>query len=110
MNFRNQLVVYRHHAFSWAMVNQRALAHGAKLVIFVVKMYALTRPCLPLAPNSVIAYPLLLLAALELAFRKPMEWRFTALSLLVHFVLLGLTAGQGRLCAQGKVEWELEFE
>lgn len=109
-NFRNQLFVYRHHAISWAMLNQQALAHGAKLVIFVIKMYALTRPCLPLAPNPMVAYPLLLLAALELAFGKPMEWRLSGLSLLVHFLVFGLMARRGKSCADGRAEWEIGFE
>jgi len=109
-SFQNQIAVYRHYTSSWAMHNHQTLFHGAKLVIFVIKMYALTKPCLPLATDPFIAYPLLLLAALELTFGRPTEWRLSALSLAVHFVVLTIMAKMNRLCANGTPQWEWEVE
>lgn len=107
-NFHHQIAVYRHHAYSWAIHNQQALAHGAKLVIFIIKMYALTKPCLPLATDPFIAYPLLLVAALELAFVSAIDWRISGVSLTVHFAVLAIMAKMNRLCANGTPEWEWE--
>jgi serine/threonine protein kinase len=106
--FQNQLVVYRHHAFSWATHNQQALSHGVRLVIFVVKMYALTRPCLPLATNTLVAYPLLLFAALELALGRAVERRISGILLAVHVTVLLIAAKMNRLCAYGTPEWAWE--
>lgn len=105
-SFRHQITVYRHHALSWAVHNHQALFHGAKLVIFVIKMYALTKPCLPRATDPFLAYPLLLLAALELAFGRAIEWRLSGISLAVHFIVLFFMAKMNRLCASGReLEW-----
>jgi serine/threonine protein kinase len=108
--FQNQIAVYRHHTFTWAVHNHQPLTHGARLVIFVIKMYALTKPCLPLATDPFIAYPLLLLAALELAFGGAIEWRLSGVSLAVHFMVLALMARMNRLCAGGRAEWDWEAE
>jgi serine/threonine protein kinase len=105
-SFQHQIAVYLHHVFSWAVHNHHALSHGAKLVIFVIKMYALTKPCMPLATDPFIAYPLLLLAALELALGRAIEWRLSGISLVVHFIVLALMAKMNRLCANGRAEWE----
>jgi serine/threonine protein kinase len=106
--FQNELVVYRHHVFTWAIHNHQAFTHGAKLVMFIVKMYTLTKPCLPLATDPLIAYPLLLVAALELAFGRVIEWRVSGVSLAMHLIFLAVMAKMNRLCAAGRAEWEWE--
>jgi serine/threonine protein kinase len=104
--FQNQLVVYRHHSFHWAMRNQHALVHGAKLVIFIAKMYALTRPCLPFATNTFVAYPLLLFAAVELAFGRTVPWRISGILMAVHLTVLAIAMKINWLCASGRPGWE----
>ena len=105
-NFTHQLTVYRHHASSWVMLNHQALFFIARVVIFVVKVYALTKPCLPLATHPLISYPLLLLAALDLGSGTSTELRFSGLSLVVHFVVLLFVQKYNQLCAGGRERWD----
>jgi serine/threonine protein kinase len=109
-NFHHQIAIYRHYVYSWAIHNQQAPSLGAKMVIFIIKMYALTKPCLPLATDTYIAYPLLLVAALELAFGRAINWRLSGISLAVHLFVLVFMARLNRLCASGRAEWEWEVE
>lgn len=105
-NFTHQLTIYRHHVSSWAMLNHRALFFIVKVVVFVVKVYALTKPCLPMATHPLIAYPLLLLAALDLSFGTSTELRFSGLSLVVHFAVLLFVQKSNQLCVGKREHWD----
>jgi serine/threonine protein kinase len=107
-HFKNQLVVYRHHASTWAMLNRQSLFLAARVVSFIIKFYALTKPCLPMAPGPLIAYPLLVFAALDLGIGRVSAWRFSILSLLAHFAILIVVSRWNGLCTGGTQHWDWE--
>jgi serine/threonine protein kinase len=109
-NIQNQFVVYRHHALSWAILNHQILILAIKLIFFIIKTFALTKPCQPLATNPLIAYPLLVLAALDLGLGTGVEWRISGLLALVHFAILALAATRGGLCVGSREHWDWEVD
>lgn len=107
---KTRLTIYRHNIGTWVMLNHRTLSIAARLVIFVVKMYALTKPCLPLATKPLVAYPLLLLAALDLGLGTVTDWRLTAFLTAAHFAVVMISMRHNNLCAGGRELWEWEVD
>jgi hypothetical protein len=81
---RHRISVYRHYFLSWATDNGETLHLIAELGIFLTKMLSITKPCLPAATREIIWYPLMALAALELALRSRIGWRSMVLFAMVH--------------------------
>ncbi|KAK7534842.1 kinase-like protein [Phyllosticta citribraziliensis] len=82
-----------------------------KISMFLLKVTSLTRPCSPFAPQALILYPLLFLAALDLALMDGMpasRWSYGGLLesvvlLAVHFAVAGLAAKSNKLCMNSVV-------
>jgi hypothetical protein len=73
----------------------------AGLGIFLVKMLSITKPCRPAVMREVVWYPLMALAALELALRSKTGWRTTAMLAVAHATILwGVSRLGGGLCAE----------
>ena len=106
--FSQRLALGLQPLYSWTMLNRRLLTYTLKLVIFFFKAYTLAKPCLPWATNPLVAYPLLMLAALDFTLGARMEWRMTMILLLVHLVTLAAASRYGSLCISGRDMWELE--
>lgn len=94
----NQLAIYRHHTKRWVQVNYRPLTLATKLSLFMAKVYALMKPCTPLATRPLFAYSLLALAAADLGLGGGLRWRVSGFLLLVHFSVLMVAFTRGELC------------
>ncbi|KAI9732749.1 MAG: putative serine/threonine-protein kinase iks1 [Claussenomyces sp. TS43310] len=101
-DLKNRIAVYRHHVNRWAHLNQQVLILAAKLLLFIFKVYALMKPCSPLATKPLFSYPLLLLAAVDLGLGGGLSWRITGLLTVVHFSALVAALGRGELCVLGE--------
>lgn len=109
--FKHRITLYQHHLASWARLNRHALLIGIKLLIFLVKMISLTRPCLPAATREVIEYPLFGLAAFELALGTKTSWRFVSGFAAVHvLVLFWVMRWGGGLCVRRGLHGEWDWE
>jgi hypothetical protein len=108
-DLKHQLTVYRHYVVSWATLNEQSLYLLLKLVIFLAKVVSLTKPCLPVMPKEAIWWPLMGLAAMELALGNKVAWKGMALFAMLHVVTLGLAVRFGRgMCAErGFERWDL---
>lgn len=100
-DIRNQVAVYRHYAFSLTMLYFQFLTLGIKLLFFVIKIFVLTKPCQPLATNPLVAYPLLVLAALDVGLGAGIDWRISGLLAVAHCAIQVLAAMGGGLCEDG---------
>jgi serine/threonine protein kinase len=107
--FRNRADVLKHRAYHFALLNRRLILGTLRLVIFLVKVYTLAKPCLPYATNPIIGVSLLLLAAYDLGQGVSMEWRVTTALMMAHFVVLGVARRQGVLCARNEDLWRDEW-
>ncbi|TVY58487.1 putative serine/threonine-protein kinase iksA [Lachnellula suecica] len=109
---KHQLTLYRHYVVSWVTLNQQFLYMLLKLVIFLAKFVSLTKPCLPMMPREAIWWPLVGLAALELALGNKVGWKGMGLLAVAHMITLGFAAKFGRgLCAERAFErWDLGNE
>lgn len=80
-----------------------------KIGIFGAKVFSLTKPCLPVMPREAIWWPLLGIAALDLALGNKIRWRVMGLLTMLHVITLSITVWFGRgLCSErGFERWEL---
>jgi len=98
-NMRHQVSLYRHYAVSWAILNQQSTHLFTRLVVFLLKMVMLTKPCLPVVTRDVILYPFMSLAALELAVWSKVSWRAVLTMFAVQLAMEVLaTKWGGGLC------------
>jgi len=94
-SFQNRIALYQHYLISWVRLNQQSLTLLTKLVIFFLKIFSITKPCLPAAARQAIWYPLMLLSALELGIGTKIRWRITAFLLFVHVGVLWMVEWLG---------------
>jgi hypothetical protein len=86
--------------YTWYERNWQALHLIFKVFVFLVKMLSITRPCAPLVMREVIWWPLMSLAALELALGNKIGWGGFGFLGLVHTLVLGIAMQfGGGLCA-----------
>ncbi|KAL2061171.1 hypothetical protein VTL71DRAFT_7444 [Oculimacula yallundae] len=97
---RHKVSIYRHYADTWAHRNQYLLHILLKLAIFLAKAASVMKPCAPLLTRDVVMWPLVLLAAIELAVGTHIGWLMVA-SFVAHFMVLAVTVrfGEG-LCVR----------
>ncbi|CEJ88566.1 hypothetical protein VHEMI04755 [[Torrubiella] hemipterigena] len=93
----------------------RTFRFGFKLALFLVKLNALSKPCWPFMPSLEVGAPLIIVAALDLAWpanNRPSQGRFmvndsgVGLSIVLlglHFAALWLAHGWDSLCV---ARWE----
>ncbi|KAF2453823.1 kinase-like domain-containing protein [Lineolata rhizophorae] len=119
----------------WTMVAAaRALRAGTALAalrvaLFALKLYALLRPCAPFLPRGAVAYPLVVVASLDLvggvgaaldallgggvweARERGWEWEVLGSAVLVgvHFGVLAMVR-RGRGLCEGHGGWEVEVD
>lgn len=109
---KHRLSVYRHYTVSWAILNGQSLLLFGKLAVFLAKLLSLTRPCFPVTAREGIWYPLMTLAALELALGTRVTWRIFGILGTIHLlvVVYSLTLGGG-LCVDrtltGDWSWDV---
>jgi serine/threonine protein kinase len=97
-----------HAAAHWVQLNQILLTYTAKLMLFLLKVYSIARPCLPWATSQLVAFPLLFVAALDIRAVR-WQWRTTVALLLIHLLVLWWAAAYDVLCPKkGPWEWEAE--
>jgi hypothetical protein len=106
---KHQLSLYQHYVVSWVTLNQQALYMLLKIGIFGTKVFSLTKPCLPLMPREAIWWPLLGIAALDLALGNKVGWKGMGLLAVVHVMTLAFAVRFGRgICSEkGFQRWEL---
>jgi serine/threonine protein kinase len=87
-------------------IKSPSLLLTARIALFLLKLITVSQPCTPLAPNPLIAYPLLCLAGLELAL-APFGIFHTANLLLLHLAVVFGALRWNRLCAPPRsLAWE----
>lgn len=92
----NRLALYEHQVLSWARLNQQSLTLIVKMAIFLLKMWSISRQCLA---RQSIWYPLVLLAALELASGTRIRWKVSGALMIIHVgVLWVIERWGGGLC------------
>ncbi|KAL8905825.1 MAG: hypothetical protein Q9207_002396 [Kuettlingeria erythrocarpa] len=87
-------------------INDPSKRRMLKVVVFFVKIFTLNRLCSPMAGRPIVTYPLLALAAFDLAF---LDLGFSAsiILMLVHVLSLFAFSAMGVLCVYNGVEaWE----
>jgi hypothetical protein len=108
---KHRISLCQHYLTSWATLNRQMLLLVAKLVIFLVKMISITRPCLPAATRQILLYPLVGFAALELALGTKMSWRFVSMFAAAHVLILAFAVRWGGgLCERRGLSGEWEWE
>jgi hypothetical protein len=106
----HRVSLYRHYFVSWTTLNRQTLLLVIKLLIFLVKSISLTKPCLPVATREGVLYPLMSIAALELAAGVRTSASAVGLLMMVHFgVLLGAARWGGGLCVR-RGEWGWAYD
>lgn len=98
--FRHQLSLYHHYASSWIALNRQSLHLGLRLAIFAAKVLTITKPCGPVATREVVWWPLMGIAAVELALGSRLAWRVIIVFSLIHILTLVWVTrlGGGGLC------------
>ncbi|XMA12017.1 hypothetical protein WAI453_004808 [Rhynchosporium graminicola] len=91
----HKVSIYRHYAGTWARLNRQPLHLFLRLAIFTVKVASVTRPCAPLITKDIVMWPLVTLAAIELAIGTSLAWSVVVMSLVAHFVVLAVTVRFG---------------
>lgn len=106
----HQLSLYKHYTQTWATHNRQSLQLGTHLIMFVAKVASITKPCDPLATREVVWWPLVVLAALELALAPRVRWRVSSMFTLAHIAMLIWVTklGGGGLCVKGSLHAHFE--
>ncbi len=73
--------------------------------LFLSKLLSLLLPCSPYAASPWLLYPLLGLAAIDLAL-PALTYRWTLLLLVIHIAIGSLAAHRGQLCIHRTFWWE----
>jgi len=108
-SWKHSVTVQQHNFNSWRRSNQQALHLAFKLFVFLIKMLSITRPCAPLVMREVVWWPLMSLAALELAFGNKIGWGGIGSLGVVHaLVLLVVMRFGGGLCSQRGLNWRYD--
>jgi hypothetical protein len=108
---KHRISLCQHYLVSWASHNRQMLLLAIRLAIFLLKMLSITRPCLPAATREVLLYPLVSLAALELALGTRTSWSFVSVFAAAHVLVLGWAVRLGGgLCERRGLSGEWEWE
>jgi hypothetical protein len=108
---KHRVSLFQHYVVSWAKLNRQMLLLVIKLLIFLIKILSITRPCLPAATRELVLYPISGLAALELALGTKTSWRVVAMFALIHVVVFfGVVRWGGGLCERRGLSGEWEWE
>jgi hypothetical protein len=101
------MILQRHYLNAWIRRNRQALLLSLKLSVFLVKMLSITKPCAPLVMREVVWWPLMSLAALELALGNKMGWVVMGILGIVHALVLGtvMQFGGGLCVSQRGLNW-----
>jgi len=88
------------HVFQRAMMTMPSML---RVAVFVLKYWSITAPCSPLSPKPLVAYPLMLLAALDFMSERSTNGRsfFKSRSfylLLLHVVIVSWTTRYRAMC------------
>ncbi|KAL8939255.1 MAG: hypothetical protein Q9216_003457 [Gyalolechia sp. 2 TL-2023] len=76
-----------------------------KLLVFLLKMYSLNWLCSPMAAQPVVTYPLLALAALDIAFSN-LRVGISMILMIVHVLMLYISSASGVLCVPRVKAWD----
>jgi hypothetical protein len=87
---KHRMALYRHYLRSWATLNRQSLQLAIRLAIFAAKVLSITKPCGPVATREAVWWPLIGLAALELALGNRLGWRHAGFFAVVHVLVLVL--------------------
>ncbi|CZT04582.1 probable interferon-induced [Rhynchosporium agropyri] len=101
----HKVSIYRHYAGTWARLNRQPLHLFLRLAIFTVKVASVTRPCAPLITKDIVMWPLVTLAAIELAIGTSFAWSVVLMSLVGHFVVLAVTVRFGGGLCMRDMNW-----
>jgi hypothetical protein len=102
--FKHGVYLRNHQITSWVISNKQSLLLFLRLSIFVLKMVSITKPCVPAATKQLFLYPLMFLAAVELALGfhylgAMISWQFVSTFAVAHvFILVWARQWGGGLC------------
>jgi hypothetical protein len=101
------MILQRHYLNSWIRRNRQALHLILKIFVFLSKMLSITKPCAPLVMREVVWWPLMSLAALELALGNTVGWGGMGILGLVHAMVVGIVMqfGGGLCVSQRRLTW-----
>lgn len=102
---KHELVVYRHHMAMWCSRNFYVIMFVSRIMIFAIKMASLLQLCSPIAANPLVAYPLLLLATIDVSLGN-FRWQMTMSMLLLHLVVITIAVRKQALCLAPRSLWE----
>ena len=85
--------------------NDPSTRGSLKILLLLLKMFSLNRLCSPMAARPVVTYPLLALAALDLAFLGP-GIRISMILMLAHVLVLSAFSASGVLCVPRIEAWD----
>ena len=92
------------HSLTWT--RSASIFLTARVLLFLIKVITVSQPCMPLAPNPLVAYPLFFLVGLELAL-APFGIFYSASFLLVHLAVVFAAFRWNGLCAPPRsLAWE----
>lgn len=98
---KHQFFIAKHYSQAWAVRHQDNLRSLTRVVIFALKMLSITRWCIPLVMREIVWWPLVLLAATEMAMGSKVGWRANTILAAIHIaVLLVVLRYGGGLCAR----------
>ncbi|KAL8764297.1 MAG: hypothetical protein Q9184_000002 [Pyrenodesmia sp. 2 TL-2023] len=84
-------------------INDSSTRRSLKVVLFFIKIFSLNWLCGPMASRPVVAYPLLALAAFDLAFLD-LGFSVSIILTMVHVLLLSASSAMGVLCVSSRVD------
>ena len=88
-----------------AYARQPSVVASFRATLFLAKLLSITLPCSPFAPNPWFLYPLLGLAALDLASATA-DLRWSTLLAGLHVATTLAAARENRLCERPIARWE----
>lgn len=99
--FKHRVSLSKHYFDYWMMRNQQSSHMIFQLAVFLIKMLSITRPCTPLVTKEAIWWPLMALAAFELAGGNKFGWKgFVALAVVHIVVLASVMRFGGGMCVR----------
>ncbi|KAL8717359.1 MAG: hypothetical protein Q9225_005393 [Loekoesia sp. 1 TL-2023] len=85
--------------------NNPSAQRSLKVLLFLTKVFSLNRLCSPMAARPIITYPLLALAAFDLAFID-LGIRISTVLMIAHVLLLSAFSASGVLCVPRVEAWD----
>ncbi|KAI0996691.1 hypothetical protein K3495_g11491 [Podosphaera aphanis] len=107
--FLNTITLYKHHIHAWMRRNRQAPDLSIRIIIYMIKMWSLTTPCSPRVVRASLWWPLMTLAATELAFGGSTKWNLLIAVTVAHIAALWMAALWYDGVAEGICGWQTDL-